>query len=125
MATDVARSGKHVLQVRGTVFIRRCAYGNELHSAMGNRMRYVGGKTQATGGNVAAHDFEQSRLMDRNAAIFKNADLRSIEVKAKYIVADIRETGARNQADVTGTNYADFHGEISWSIWKAGIIAEI
>ena len=94
----------HVLEVGRTVFVWRRAHGDALHGAKGDRLRHVGGEMDATRGAVLRHHFLQPGLVDRHFAPFQHGDLARVHVEAHHLVAHVRETGSRDQADVTASD---------------------
>ena len=111
MAAELARGRQHVLQVGRAVLARRRADGDELHLAVQGGGARVGVEAEAPGGGIALHDLGQAGLVDRQAAFLQHRDLVGVDVEAEDIVADIGEAGARDEADVAGTDDRDFHGE--------------
>ncbi|MNT05647.1 hypothetical protein D3C72_1402750 [compost metagenome] len=113
VAADVARGGQHVLQVRRAVLVRGRAHGNELHVGVLHAGRHVGRKRQAAGGPVALDQLLQARLVDRHPACVKQRDLLLVQVQAEHVVAEFRQAGAGDQADIAATDNCDFHSRSS------------
>ena len=70
---------------------------------MRHRRRHVGGELQASGRHVALDDLLHARLVDRDPAVVEDADLAFVEIEADDVVAHLRQTGTRDEADITGT----------------------
>jgi hypothetical protein len=108
-AAHVARRRHHVLQVGRTILVRWRADGDELQQAVRDGFLDVGGEPQAARVDVRLDHRIQTRLEDRNPAFLENADLVRIEVETEHVVADVGQTGSRNQTDVAGTDDSNFH----------------
>jgi hypothetical protein len=50
------------------------------------------------------HDFLEAGFVDRNFASLERFDFPRVVIDADDIVTDIGETGARDEANITGTN---------------------
>src|SRR5690606_21984185 len=59
---------------------------------------------------VAADQWLQPRLIDRNIAHTEPPDLLLVDVRTNDVVARLRETGPDHQPHVTGSNHRDTHG---------------
>jgi hypothetical protein len=107
--SDVARCFEHVLEIRRPVFVRRRSNRDELDVAVFHALFDVGGKADPAGFPRALQDFVKARLMDRHAAVVEDVDLASIDIDAKYVVADFGETRTGHQSDVARANNGYFH----------------
>jgi hypothetical protein len=58
---------------------------------------------------VAADDFLESRLEDRNLAPIEQPNLRRNVIHANDLVARFRETRACNQTNIPGANNSNSH----------------
>jgi hypothetical protein len=87
----------------------RISFMNELAN-LAERLRaaaatyFMSAEPSSPGGHVAAHHLLQAGLVDRDAALFENADLGRIDIEAKNVVADFGETSAGHQTDVAGVD---------------------
>ena len=110
---DVARGGEHVLHVRRPVFLGRRADGDELQRAVRDRGVDVGGEPESSGLHIAPDQRREAGLVDRHAAAVQGRDLGGVDVEAQHVIADFRETGAGDEADVTGADDRDLHAGVS------------
>jgi hypothetical protein len=55
-------------------------------------------------GNVAMHDFLETGFVDRNLAGLERIHFPRIVIDADNIVTHVSKTGARDEANITGTN---------------------
>jgi len=70
IAADIARRSSDIFQIRRAIFIGRRTHRNKLDQAMRHRFFNVSGKTQTAFGHIALHHFFQTRLVNRNTAVF-------------------------------------------------------
>jgi hypothetical protein len=56
---------------------------------------------------VLGHELGQARLVDGDLALLQALDLVGVDVDAPHLVAEVRETGRGDQADVAGSDDAD------------------
>ena len=59
--------------------------------------------------DISGDHFRQPWFVDRNAATFQYRNLASVDVDAEHVVAEIREPGPGDQADVTRSNDGKLH----------------
>ncbi|MNN74973.1 hypothetical protein D3C81_1912360 [compost metagenome] len=64
---------------------------------------------QAAGLHVAADQVFQAGLVDGNAALAQQGDLRRVHVQTHDVVAHVGQARSRHQPHVTGTHDRDFH----------------
>src|SRR5207247_10331614 len=102
------------LQIGGAVFSGRRAHGDALHGSETDCLVEVGGEMQPPGRAVALDHLEQARLVDRDSARLERADLRCVDIEAKHLVSDFRDTSAGNKADVARAADGDLQ------IWPPG-----
>ena len=107
---DAAGHGQHVFQVGAAVFVGWCAHGDEDHLAVGDGVGGIGGETQAAFGVVGFHHGFQTGFVDRHDALVEAVDLGGINIHAADVVADFRQTGAGDEADVAGSKDGEVHG---------------
>jgi hypothetical protein len=93
----------------GTVLVGRGADRDELDRPMAHRFRHVGGKPQAAGSRIAPHQRFESRFVNRYATGVQQLHLVFIEIEAEHVVAEVRETRARDQSHVAGADDRDLH----------------
>ncbi|MNN14870.1 hypothetical protein D3C81_1279520 [compost metagenome] len=113
VAADVARGGQHVLQVGRAVFVRGRAHGNELHVGVLHAGRHVGRKRQAAGSAITLDQLLEARLIDRHAASIEHGDLAFVHIETEHRIAEFRQAGAGDQADIAATDNCDFHSRSS------------
>src|SRR5690606_32817003 len=123
VAADVLADGigdlENVFQVRGPVLVGRCADGDEDDIGEIDALGNVGREPQTAGMHVVDHHRFQARLVDRQAAREQSFDLGLVGIDAQDVVADIRQAGARDQADVAGANYRHIHASVTLrASWK-------
>src|SRR5207253_422381 len=53
--------------------------------------------------------FPNARLVDRRSSVPKRIDLVGVNVETAYVMTHVRQTKAGCQANVPGSDYADFH----------------
>jgi len=104
-----AEPSEHVLQIGRAVLVGRRADRDELHVAVRDGRFDVGRETQAARRAVARDHFLQARLVDRHAAVVQHVDLRLVDVETEHVVADVGETGARDQTYVTAADDSEIH----------------
>ena len=66
----------------------------KMSRAAADRRGEVGGEGQPPVALVALHEFQQARLVDRQAVVVERRDLRGVVVDADDVVAALGETGA-------------------------------
>ncbi|MND64861.1 hypothetical protein D3C80_562090 [compost metagenome] len=69
----------------------------------------IGGEVQAASRVVFLHQGFEARFVDRDMSLLKAFDLVGIDINTDYVVTDLCEYGALNQADVTNAKNCDFH----------------
>ena len=103
--------GHHKRQVRVPIApARRRADGDEHRVGTINGRFEIGGERQAPGLNVLLHQRIKARLVNRHFTGLQHLDLLRVFVDADHVVAKIRETHTRNEADIAGANHRDTHG---------------
>ncbi|MNF98936.1 hypothetical protein D3C84_818170 [compost metagenome] len=70
----------------------------------------VGGELQPPGVQVFTHQAGQSRFENAHMALLQQLDFLWVNVHAHHVVADFSQDGGLHQANVTATEYTDFHG---------------
>ena len=111
-ASNVAGGGEHVLEVGRTIFVRRSADSDELDGAVVDCLLDIGREVKPAGGDIAADHLEQPGLMDRDVAAHEDTDLFGIHIDADNVIANLGQTGATDQTDITGSNNGDLHGYV-------------
>ncbi len=79
------------------------------HSLRLAHRREIIGECQPVLADVGHHQFGEAGLIDWHLAGFQRLDLRGIVVDATDIVAEIRKTGARDQAHISRAHHSDLH----------------
>jgi len=64
---------------------------------------------QAPGIDIAFDHRIETRFVDRNHAASQQIDLARVNIDADDVITGIRETGARDEADVPRAEYADLY----------------
>ena len=108
---DLAGDRLHVLQVGRAVLSGWRADGDEDHQRAVHSLRQVGGELEPVLRHVLGDQAVEPRLVDRDLAAFQRRDLRRVVIHAGDVDAELGETGAGHQADVTASNYTDIHGK--------------
>ena len=104
-----ARHGGHILQVGGTVFIRRCTHCNELQRPMGHGFLGIGGERQAACLDRMLYDGLEARLINRYMAVPKLINLALIHIHTQNVMTHIGQTGTRDKTNVTCAKNSNFH----------------
>ena len=110
MLANGAGHAVDVLQVGGAIRQRRSADRDEDHIAGIDRRGAIGRELKTTGATIAEHHLLEARLEDRHDAVVEARDPLGVDVDAEDVVSDLREAGARNEADVSGSEDRDVHG---------------
>jgi hypothetical protein len=105
---DGACRGDHILQVSRAVFVRRRAHRDKLDHAVGGAFSHVGGEAQAAGGLVALYHVFQAGFVNGNLALLEHGDFALVQIQADHVIADFSQAGSGHQADIAGSDYADF-----------------
>ena len=95
------RGGADKAQVGTAVGARRRADGDEDDLGLRHRVLITGEKTQVAAAEI--EQFLQIGLVNGWLALFETLDLRFVLVHAGDVVAEIGESGACGQADITGS----------------------
>ncbi len=88
---------------------RRRADRDEDHVGLGNGGGKIGGEAQPPGFGIVGDDGLQTRLEDRDMAIFQGFDLFRHLVDANHVMAEICKTRAGHKADITRTDHHNPH----------------
>src|SRR6516225_7480294 len=88
---------------------RRGADGDEYSVGAPHRLSQRGGKCQPPLLEVRADDIAEPGLEDWNFACVQTRNLRAILIHARDLVAEIRNTSARNEAHVASADYRNPH----------------
>ena len=64
----------------------------------------------SAGAAIAQHHLLETGLEDRDDAVIQPVDPLRIDIDAEHIVADFREAGACDEADISSTEDRDVHG---------------
>ena len=67
-------------------------------------------KAQAAGGDVVLDQRLEARLKNGQLSLADRLDLGVVDVRAEHVVAEIREHGRRDEADISSTDDANLHG---------------
>ena len=100
---------EHVAQIRRAVLVGRGADGDEDDPAVRHALGGIGGEAEPAGGGVRPHQIVEPGLVDRDAPGLQRLDLGGVDVDAEHLVADLRQHGPLDQADVAGTEDGDPH----------------
>ena len=125
MAADVARCTQHVLHVGAAIFTRWGAHRNELDGAKVCGPFNVIGEMQAPGLHIALHHVLQARLKNGDLPPLQHRYFGGIGVKTNDIVADFRQAGARDQPNIAGAYYSDFHKDKSTDVTRVASLNRI
>jgi hypothetical protein len=98
---DAACSGQDVGQVGAAVFVRRRADGQEDDVGVVDGIVIVRREQQAAGSGVALDEAVQAGFVDGDDPVLQHRDLARVDVQAQHGIADVGETCARHQSDVT------------------------
>jgi hypothetical protein len=77
--------------------------------AMRHCARNVGREAQPACLDVSFDDRVQPGFVNRNATLFKDANLLRVDVQAQHIVAHFCQARGRDQPHVSGTHNRHFH----------------
>jgi len=70
----------------------------------------AGGEVEALGGHIAVEKVLEARFVNGNFSSAELFDFFRIVIDTNHIVADLGEASARDEADISGSNNAKFHG---------------
>ena len=93
----------------------RGADGDEDDFGVGDPRGQVGGEFEAAVSAIAGDEFGQAGLVDGDFATLEHVDFFGDLVDADDVIAAFCETGARDQAHVTGTHNGELHTSDSLS----------
>ncbi len=91
----------HGAHVGGAVRPGGRADGDEVRVRFVEGRAHLRGEAKTPGAHVAAHEVPEAGLVDGNDPVFELANALGIDVHAQDVVAQLREAGPRDQADVT------------------------
>ena len=106
---DVARDVLDEAQVHRTVRLRRRGHGDENHVGFLDALGGAVGEFKPPGGGVFLDEFIEAGFVNRDAAGLEQFDLRRVVVHANDLMADLGETGSRDQADVARSDDRQLH----------------
>jgi len=112
VSADGIGDSQNVLQIGTAVFIRRRTDGNEDDVAMGDRCCGIGGELQASFLVVLHHHRGQTRFENRDLPLIEAIDLGAVDIDTNDLIAHFSQAGARDQTDIPGTEYSNFHADI-------------
>src|SRR4051812_44989520 len=75
----------------------------------GHRAGEVGRERQPAGGDILGNKLVEPRLVDRDPAGVQLGYLRVVAVDTDDVMAEIRETGARDKSYIARTDHNDTH----------------
>ena len=75
-----------------------------------DRLTRLGGEAQPAVAHIIRHQGVQAGFIDRNAAVLQARDLGLVLVDAHHAVAEVGETGARDEAHIAGSDHRHAHG---------------
>jgi hypothetical protein len=99
-----------VPKVRGAVFVRRCADGDEDDVGFADGPGHVGRERQAAVLLVALDVRLEAGFIDGKLIALQSIDLALIHVGANDVIAGLGEARANDEADVSGSDHSDIHG---------------
>ena len=106
--------------VHAAAAARRRADGDEHRIGGADRLGPVQGERQPAALHIGRHQIVQTRLEDRDLAALQPLDLGRILVDAGHLMAEVGETGPRDQAHIAGSDHRYAHGRSSFSSFRPG-----
>ena len=102
------------MKLRSTLPVRllRSRHGDENDLRIIDAFLGAAGETQSLRGNIAVDDFLKARLVDRDFAGLQRFHFSRVVIDADDVMADVGETSAGHQTDVTGTDDGNIHGKM-------------
>ncbi len=85
------------------------AHRDEDGVGAGDRGTDIGLEFQPSGPDIGLDHLVEAGLVDRDLAAAQGSDLVGHLVDADHVMAEFRETGARNQADIPRADHCDAH----------------
>ena len=109
-AGDLARRVIHGMHVgRADLGERRRADGDEDRLRAAPASSRLGREGKPPRRLIGEHQLAQSRLVDRDVALAKARDLALIDLDADDLMAEIGETGPRDEADIARPDHHNAH----------------
>ena len=97
---DAAGYGEDILQVGGTGFVGRRAYGNEQPLAVSDARGDIGGERQAPGSAAAGDDALEPGFVDRDVTAVEQLDLLGVDIDADHMIAGVSQACAGDEAHI-------------------------
>ena len=107
--SKVAGDTQHIFQVCGAIFAGRGGQCQEYDGGIFDARSQVGGEIQTPFFQVAQEYFFEARLIDGDLSVRQFLHLAMVDIYAGDIISRLGETGAGDQADVTGSYDCDLH----------------
>ena len=113
---DVPRDPLQEAHVHRPVRLGRRGHGDEDHIGLLDALGRARGKREASRGHVLLHQLFETRLVDRDAALLQQLDLRRVIIHTDHLVADLGKASAGDQPDVAGPDDRQLHQRFwGWS----------
>ena len=112
--SERAGHSEHILQVGGTVFIRRRTHGAEYHFDIVENASEVGREVETAFALVPEHHFVETRFVYRNFTFLERFDLGLVHIDASHVDAHFGKARAANKTNVTGTDNSNIHKYDPW-----------
>ena len=96
-----------VAEVGRAVRLGRRADGDEDGPRRADGLGQVGGEAQPSFVDVLADDRVEPGLVDRDLPLAQGFDLPDVDVDADHVVAEVGQTGAGDETDVSGADDRD------------------
>jgi hypothetical protein len=104
--------GPESREIRRPVVRLRRADGDENELRPRDSRGQVGRERQPLLAAIPLHQLQETRLVDRQPAFLKSPNLGGVLVDADDFVAGLRETGPRDQPDISGADDCDSQGRL-------------
>ena len=109
MASEGAGDLQNIAQIGRSVFVGRCSDCRKDHLDLIEARAQIGREVEASGFDVAAHEFAQSGFVDGNFAGEQPFDFLAVDIDACNVDACFSKAGSGDEPDVTGSNDGDIH----------------
>ena len=109
MPSDIPGNRQHITQIRGAVFTRRCANGDENVFRYSYSRGHVTRERQQPALHRLFHQRLQARFVDGDVTRLQSRKLALVVVDTGHMVAHLGKAGPRDQTYVSRSDDSDAH----------------